>query len=404
VKRILLKVIVLCLSLPICAQEDYLPSTVTRNNAVSIDFFKTISNKNENIAISSFGLSNCMAMAYIGSEGKTQQTIADKMNFITPFGVLSSYKQLIKRYQVFKSNDVNLLFGNALWIGNKKEIQKKYRNLLKVNFGATVQNIDLNDDGEEGIKQVNRWVKKSSNFNILSLIRQEDIELSDELVFTNYLFFDGSWDNPFNEQLTNKDDFFMPDGSTRKVDFMNQTAYFKYNENNIFQILELPYAGKNISMVTIIPKKEEYIDSIENSLTSINYDFWSSELYTKLVYLSMPKFKIENSYIVSRFNNDKGLEILFDDKAQFPRISDNPIKISKIVQKTIIQAGENKNNDFTEISNPQNQNNKKDNSFIRCKANVPFIFIIKDNLNNNILLIGKVNNPSFINLSADFHN
>jgi serpin B len=403
VKRIYTMVLILFVSLPILAQEDYLSATVTRNNTFSLNFFKNVTNNYDNIVISPYGISNCLAMAYIGSDGKTQENIANRVNFITPFGVLSSYKQLIKRYQVFKNNDINLIMGNALWIGNNKDIQKKYRNLLKVNFGAIVQSVDLKNEGEDDLKQINRWVKKSSNFNILSLIKQDDIDKSDELIFSNYLYFDGTWDNPFNDQLTSKDDFFLPDGSKKKLDFMNQTSYLKYNENDIFQIIELPYSGKNISMIIILPKATEFIDSLEKSLTPVNYEFWTSELYTKLVNLSLPKFRIEKSYVMARDNNDKGLELAFSDKAEYARISNNPIKLSKIIQKTIVQVIENKNSTFTEVLNSPNQTNRKDNTYIRYIANRPFIFIIKDNLNSNILLMGKVNDPNFNNLSADYN-
>jgi len=402
--RIFTIVLILSTSLYGWAQDDYLPTTITRNNAYSLDFFKKTTNNRENIAVSPFGISNCLAMLYIGSEGKTQENIATKMNFITPFGVLSSYKQLTKRYQIFKNNDINLLIGNALWIGNNKDIQKKYKNLLKVNFSATVNDIDFKDNSENGIKQINRWVKKASNFNLLTMVNQDEIDPKDELVYMNYVFFRGTWDNAFNEQLTSKEDFFLADSTKKKVDFMHQTAYLRYNENNIFQIIELPYTGKNISMIILLPKNENLLDSLEKSLNQVNYDFWTGELYTKLVNLALPKFRIEYPYSMAYLKNDNGIEIAFGEKPEFPRISNSPILLSKIFQKTVVQINENENNSFAEVFDYQNHNNKKDNSFITMNANHPFIFIIRDNLNNNILMIGKVNDPNFNNLSIDYNN
>ncbi len=404
-KNFSILILLLSLSAYTGAQEDYLPSTISRNNAYSLEFFSAIKNNLENIAVSPFGVSNCMAMAYIGSEGKTQQAIANKMNFITPYGVLVSYKQLNKRYQIYKNNEINLLIGNALWIGGDKDIQKKYKNLLKVNFGAHVEEMDFTQNDADGFKEINRWVKKASNFNFLSLIKPDEIERTDELVYTNYLYFDGSWENPFNEQLTGKEDFFMADSTKKKVDFMNQTAYLKYNENEIFQIIELPYSGQTISMIVLLPKNTNYMDSLARSLNLINFDFWTSELYTKLVSLSLPKFKIEQSYIISPFNNDSGLVQAFSEEADFSRISKNPVRLSRIIQKTTIQVIENKNSNFTESIGGSNLANPiKDNTFVKFKADHPFIFIVKDNLNNSILLIGKVNSPNFNNISADYYN
>lgn len=403
-KKTILLYILIIYSVNLAAQDDYIPLNVNRNNAFSLEYFSTVRSNTENCAVSPFGISCAMAMLYIGGEGNTQKVIAEKMNFITPFGVLFGYKQLLKKYQIYRTNDINLLFGNALWIGSKAEIQKKYKNLLKVNFNAHVQEINFKDEKEAAAKLMNRWVKKSSNFNLLSIVRPEDIKNIDELVYSNYMFLDGAWENPFNEQLTQKEDFFLKDGTRKKVDFMNQTSYLKYNENDIFQILELPYSGNNISMILILPKNDTYLDSVERSLNLVNYDFWTGELYTKLVNLSLPKFKIEQTQIFSKVEATGNFELAFSNKSDYSNISKEPIQFSRMIQKTIIQVVENKNNSNIEtFGSPDNKNKGKENTFIDFKANRPFIFVISDNQNNCILMVGKVNIPGVNNLSAEYY-
>lgn len=186
---------------------------------------------------------------------------------------------------------------------------------------------------------------------------------------------------------------------------MNQTSYLRYNENNVFQILELPYSGRNISMIVILPKNTSDLDSIEKELTPVNFDFWNGELYTKLVSVSLPKFRIEFSQDLAPFIRDKGVESAFTEDGDFSKISKDKVFISKIIQKTIIEVDENKNSDFTElVVSPEQIKNNKDKSFIRFNANHPFLFIIKDNLNNSILLVGKLIYPNLSNLSAEFYN
>ncbi|MDF1546201.1 MAG: serpin family protein [Bacteroidales bacterium] len=389
----------------IIGQNDYVESTVSRNNAYALALYSSYNKNFENLAFSPFGVSTCMAMAYIGSEGKVQQQIAEKMNFITPFGVLFGFKQLIKRFQIYKSNDINLLIDNALWTNNQYDLQKKYKNLLKANFTAHVQELSFKANSEKNAKTINRWVKKSSNFNIRSIIRPENISEDDNLIYTNYVYLNGNWENPFNDQFTSKSDFYLIDSTKVKVDFMNQTSYLRYNENDIFQILELPYAGRNISMIIILPKEQKYLDSLEHSLNPINFDFWNGELYTKLVSLSLPKFRIEFSEEFSSFIKDSGLELAFTDKADYSRISKDKVYISQIIQKTVIEVEENKNSNFTELVVSLDEIEKSnDNTFMRFKADHPFIFIVKDNLNNSILIAGKVVFPNFSNLSAENFN
>ncbi|NJO92157.1 MAG: serpin family protein [Chloroflexia bacterium] len=169
-------------------QDDYVKSTVSRNNAYSLNLYKSFNSNSENTVLSPFGISTCMAMAYIGSEGKTQESIAKEMNYITPFGVLFSFKQLIKRYQIYKSNDINLLIDNSLWANSNYDLQKKYKNMLKMNFAAHVQSISMSSNGDKNAKAINRWVKKSSNFNIRNIINAENISEFDNLIYTNYVY------------------------------------------------------------------------------------------------------------------------------------------------------------------------------------------------------------------------
>jgi len=404
-KFYIITIFCLVVSIFVSAQDDYVESTVARNNSFALDYYASVKTKSENLVLSPFGVSTSMAMAYIGSEGNTQKEIANEMNFITPFGVLFSFKQLIKRYQIYKSNDINLLIGNALWANNQYGLQKKYKNMLKMNFTSHVQTLNMKSNGERNAKVINRWVKKSSNFNIRNIINSENITEFDNLMYMNYVYLNGNWENPFNEQFTSKSDFYMEDSSKIKVDFMNQTSYLRYNENDIFQILEIPYAGRNISLVVLLPKKISDIDSLEKALNPVNFDFWNGELYTKLVSVSLPKFRIEFSQNLVPSIRNKGGELAFSEKGDFSKISKDEVFITKVIQKTIIEVEENKNSNFTElVVSPEQIERNRDKSFMRFKADRPFLFIVKDNLNNSILLVGKLIYPNYSNLSAEFYN
>ncbi len=399
-KKILYTLLFVLVSFTAISQDDYVKATVERNNEFAIDFYKEFNIRGENIIVSPFGVSNCMAMAYIGSEGETQQEIAKTMNFITPFGVLYSFKQLIKRFQTYKSKDVNLLIGNALWINQDIVPDLKYKNLIKVNFLAHVQSLNFKDNDKRSVKLVNRWAKKTSNYNIRNLANLRTFEETSSLIYTNIVYLNGEWENPFNEEFTSKDDFFLPDSSVRKIDFMNQTSYLKYNENDIFQIVELPYSGRNISLIIILPKRINYIDSIERVLSPLNFDFWTSELYTKLVSVSLPKFRSEFSQDISYAISDMDCELAFTEEADFSRISSQKTHISGIIQHTVIEIEENKDNKLTELYiNPKEQDNIG-TEFIRFNANRPFIYIVRDNVNKSILIMGKIVSPNFDMLSA----
>ena len=402
-KKGLYLILIIGFSINIYSQnKEYVNSTVLRNNKFTLDFYKDVKDINsENIVLSPFGISNAMAMAYIGSNGKTQKQIAKKMFYITQFGVLYSFRQLIKRFIIYKSKNVNLQISNSLWYNKNHEIEKKYKNLLKVNFLAHVQGLSFVSP-KRANKQILRWVKKSSNYNIRGIVKEGAISDKDELIYINYVYMNGSWENPFDEKFTSKEDFYLADSSKIKADFMNQYSYLKYNENNLFKIIELPYSEKNISMIVILPKNTNSIDTIENSINIVNLDFWTSELYSKLVKVSLPKFKITNEQELSSLISENGCNLPFSDKANFSRISSEKLRISKLIQKTIIEVKENGNSNITQSVDESDWSVNENKNLVIFNANHKFLFIVKDNINNSILLIGKLVSPNFNNLSIDY--
>jgi serine protease inhibitor len=93
-------------------------------------------------------------------------------------------------------------------------------------------------------------------------------------------------------------------------------------------------------------------------------------------------------------------ELAFTEDADVSRISSQKTHISGIIQHTVIEIEENKDDKLTELYiNPKEQDNIG-TEFIRFNANRPFIYIVRDNVNKSILIMGKIVSPNFDILSA----
>ena len=46
-------------------------------------------------------------------------------------------------------------------------------------------------------------------------------------------------------------------------------------------MLELPYVGKNLSMLVLLPKEMDGLQSLETKLTQPNLEKWTSSLHEK---------------------------------------------------------------------------------------------------------------------------
>ena len=58
---------------------------------------------------------------------------------------------------------------------------------------------------------------------------------------------------------------------------MNKSEDYKYYENNLFQMVELPYKSNYVSFLVLLPKKKKGISNLENELVNdYNVDYYES--------------------------------------------------------------------------------------------------------------------------------
>ena len=70
---------------------------------------------------------------------------------------------------------------------------------------------------------------------------------------TNAIYFNAAWQYPFNENMTDNGAFHLLDGGEVNVPMMKQTESFGYAEGDGYQAVELPYDGRELSMVILLP-------------------------------------------------------------------------------------------------------------------------------------------------------
>ena len=76
-------------------------------------------------------------------------------------------------------------------------------------------------------------------------------------MLTNAVYFKGKWDSQFEKTATKNLPFRTSDGTKVDVPLMSQKHAFKSAKVDDLQILELPYVGKDLSMVVLLPNKTD---------------------------------------------------------------------------------------------------------------------------------------------------
>lgn len=129
-----------------------------------------------------------------------------------------------------------------------------------------------------------------------------DLDEQTRLVLVNAIYFKGLWKNKFDEKLTEKDKFYVTPSETVDVDMMKITAEFPYGviEELDATALALPYKGDRLSMIVILPNKQNGLAELETKLKTFNLGTIQSKLHERKVQLSMPRFKLETEIDLQR--------------------------------------------------------------------------------------------------------
>jgi len=193
------------------------------------------------------------------------------------------------------------------------------------------------------LNSINTWI---SNLTKGLLPKTLDKEENDTLlILVNAIYFKGNWDQQFEKTLTVNDKFELIDGKKKDVPMMKKKSTFPFDESKEFKILELPYKGKELSMILFLPKVSgltefEKMTSLD-TLKTFSEKGLDSSLHMTEVMVSLPKFSFSTSYELEKELPKLGLNNPFGSTADFSGITESSqLKISQIIHKAFVEVDE----------------------------------------------------------------
>jgi serpin B len=164
-------------------------------------------------------------------------------------------------------------------------------------------------------------------------------------------------------------------------------------ETEKLQIVEIPYAGKNISMVILLPRTHGDMPALESSLTADQLSINWALITPKKIRLLLPKFHVTSEFELSEVLKKMGMPHPFSLEADLSGMTGRKdLMIDKVVHKAFVNVDEK----GTEAAAATAVVIREKNGMVipEFRADRPFIFIIKENRNSTILFMGRVNDPS----------
>ncbi len=372
---------------------------IDANNQFALNFYSNVAEgkENNNIFFSPISISTAFAIAYEGAREDTARQIQAIFGFVeddnerrTEFeSILNGFKN--SGLLGFGDANYKLQMANALWIADHFEPLQEYIDTAKTYYDSRVDKVDFVTDA--GINTINDWVKSETQNKIEKLFKSGSTDENTALIITNVIYFKGEWVKPFHSGFTHERDFYINKNESVKVQMMEiDKPMLNYAQNDLLQIIQLPYKGDRVSMLVLLPSETDGLESLEENLNLENLSQWKNSLEENMVSVYMPKFTAETEYDLKEHLQQMGMQSPFDKfDADFGGISDRQLYISDAIHKAFVSIDEKGTEAAAATGATARLLSGPPNTF---RADHPFIFLIQDNVTGQILFMGKVVDPS----------
>lgn len=404
---------------------------VAGNTAFAVDLYKKLAKDYGNTVFSPYSVAVAFGMVWGGARGQTEKEIARTLHF--PFGqgkqhpVLHALDLTLKTSAERSGVELNIV--NQLWGEKSCSFLPGYLQLVSDNYRAGLRLLDFKNQPEPSRTVINAWVSDRTKERIKDVLPGGGINDSTRLVLTNAIYFKGKWADAFDAADTytgifhgpsgvfkpsqpfrtgnpdNFDDLFSRGGfgekrsglgdNTKLARFMSRTSGISSVRTASYQAVELPYKGKTMAMLVIMPRQGK-IKLMEDSLSPAFLSSVANALTMKKIRLNLPRFKFTTESIeLTSVLESLGMQSSFSGTADFSGIfrKRGPF-LSGVYHKAFIAVDEKETEAAAAtamvlaLGCASVQGQIPEYTF-----NHPFIFLIRDTATGTVLFMGKINDP-----------
>uniref|UniRef100_A0A8C9Y754 Leukocyte elastase inhibitor n=1 Tax=Sander lucioperca TaxID=283035 RepID=A0A8C9Y754_SANLU len=304
--------------------------------------------KTANIFYSPFSISSALAMVMLGARGNTATQMSECVKTKDcQDDVHVSFAQLLSELNKADA-PYALSVANRLYGEQSYQFVEDFLGKTKKHYNAKLETVDFKAGSEAARLNINSWVQKQTQDKIKDLLGKGVVDSLTRLVLVNAIYFKGNWNRQFEKSATRDTQFRLNKNDTKQVKMMHQKSKFPltYIPEASCQILELPYKGKELSMLIFLPNEMEDsttgLEKLEKQLTYENFMEWTRPdmMDNVEVQVGLPRFKMEETYDMEEVLVSMGMVDAFE-RPNFSGMSPaNDLVLSKVVHKAFVEVNE----------------------------------------------------------------
>jgi serpin B len=374
-------------------------SVVRGNTVFTLDLYKQLQESRGNLFFSPYNVYGLLAMTCAGARGQTESEIRKALAFDKDTAQIHDPLHLMTDHLAHLNRPKRIVLegGASLWCQKGYALTNSYVDLVRSSYNATVRNVDFLSNPQDACGQINDWVSKATHDRIKEIISAANLDPASRLVLCSALYFKGKWQDPFDPSRTTTQPFYVEKDRSVPVPMMYQAAEYRVAEKDTLVLLEMPYWGKTLSLVIILPKAVDGLDQLQSQLTADQLENWLTDLdhaSATECFLSVPRFKFTTTLNLAQHLNGLGIKTAFDPaNADLSGMNGKrDLSVSTVLHRTFIDVDE----EGTEAAAASGvaSSTAAAAPTREVKVDHPILFLIRENRAGMVLFFGRVADPS----------
>ncbi|HLK41094.1 MAG TPA: serpin family protein [Polyangiaceae bacterium] len=378
-----------------------LPVAVEENAAFAATLYAPVAaatGAGRNVVFSPLSVSSTLMMLGAGAAGETATQIQKLLHLpAPPANVASAYGALVCEDQTNgSSNGDVLLVASSVWAQQGRQFSAPFLSTLQDAFGAPLHQVDLAGDPAVATGDIDTWVSQRTQSRIPELLQPGDLPAGTVLVLADAIYFEGQWSEAFDPSQTTLQPFTLSDGSQVMVPTMSG-SHLDVGAGSAqgVDVYELGYKDGALAMDFLEPNSGSLAD-LEARLTP--------ELLSSLLMgegrggcgrpgqFKVPKFSLDRRSQLAPALASMGLTDLFDPaKADLTGMDgQKDLFVGPVVHEATIQVDE---QGTVAAAATGAVIEPPVCAPMDVWINRPFLFLIRNTQNGDILFMGRVEDP-----------
>lgn len=365
---------------------------VEKGHDFSLEFVDRINDfEKKDYIVSPLSMQFLLGMILNGAQGATAEEICKVLGYgAGEIDAVNEYCRSMLEQLPKLDKQTNLSIANAIFVDEGWPLLESYKAAVGKAYNAKLSNLDFSK-GAASARVINRWCADQTHGMIDKVLDATDPAMLCYLL--NALYFKSQWKEKFSKSDTADETFTNEVGNKSTVKMMKLHKSFRYQQNDVFKIVRMPYGNGAFSMVALLPQDGKTIADV---LAEIKESGWQETLRSMVtcdVDLWLPRFETKYHINLNAILSAMGMPTSFTDSADFKAMSQYALKLSFVQQDAVIKVDE----EGTEAAAISMAGMPKDAAAapgeqVVFHADHPFLYFITEASTGAILFAGRYGN------------